>query len=197
MDMTNCAMEMGLLHYARHFGLLACVTALLAATHPMNPVQGVVASFGLYGALHACILAATLRRFESWRRKFAFVAGASALSMVGVALCLHASRWGAPMPGMVKPALLLAAASAFGAASYALLIRYCFGAGLGPKAIGSITLACVVATLGVLASRLYLVGGTLWFAGAWWFAFSGALRYQDPPRRALVKAARPAANPLR
>jgi hypothetical protein len=194
MGMMNFAM--GMLNYRRHFGLLACITALLAVTHRMSPVHGVVASFGLYGALHAGAVAATLRRFEPWRRKVAFVAGGAVLSMAAVALCLQASRLGAPMPGVAKPALLLSVASGLGAASYAGLLRYCFGAGLEPKAIVSITLACVAATLAVLASRLYLEGGSLWFAGAWWFAFSSGLTYHDPRRRARAKAARRAADHL-
>ena len=188
---------MGTLNYPRHFGLLACLTALLAVTQRASLVHGVIASFGVYGALHACTVVATLRTFETWRRKVAFVAGASALSMAGVTLCLRASRLGAPIPGIGKPALLLAAASSFGAATYAVLIRYCFGVDLKPWDIVSITLACVMASLAVLASRLYLEGGGLWFAGAWWFAFSSGLMYYDPRRRALAKAARAAANPLR
>lgn len=172
-----------MLNYARHFALLACATVLLAATQLMGGVQGGIASFGVYGAFHAGAVAATLRRFAPGWRKVAFVAVAAALSMASVTLCLHASRWVVPMPGMAKPALLLAAAGGLGAASYALLIRYCFGVDFGARSIVSITLVCVVATLAVLATRLYLHGGVLWFAVAWWFAFSLGLQYHDPRDR--------------
>jgi hypothetical protein len=80
---------------------------------------------------------------------------------------------------MAEPALLLALSSAFGAASYALLVQRYFGANLSLRALASITLGCVLATLAVLWSGIYLRGGGLWFAAFWWFAFSAGLWYHD------------------
>jgi hypothetical protein len=83
---------------------------------------------------------------------------------------------------MAGPALLLTLSSGLGAASYAFLVQRYFGADLSRYALVSIALGCVLATLAVLLSGVYLQGGGLWFAAFWWFAFSAGLWYHDRRR---------------
>jgi hypothetical protein len=169
----------GTLHYARHFVLLTGVVAVLAAANRWSHAAGAVASFGIYGALHASTVSATLRRPQPLWRKLVFVAFASALSMLSALVCFHASRFFGRLPGMAGYALLLTLASGLGAASYASLMRLYFRSHLSPRAVGSITLGCVMATLAVLLSGAYLRGGGFCFAAFWWFAFSIGLWHFD------------------
>jgi hypothetical protein len=170
---------MGILYYARHFGLLACLAAVLAATRRWSPAIGVVASFGIYGALHASMLAVTLRARQPAGRRLRFVVIATSLSMLNVALCLVASHFIGESMGMAQPALLLCSSSGLGAAAYASLIRRFFGARLTLPAIATVVLGCIVATLSVLASGSYLAGGGLWVAISWWFGVSLGLWVHD------------------
>ena len=170
---------MGILYYARHFALLACLAALLAATRRWNPAIGVVAAFGIYGALHAAALAVTLRARPPAGRRLWFVVIASSLSMLSVALGLGARRFIGGSMGMAQTALLLSLSSGIGAASYASLIRRFFGAHLAPSAIARIVLGCIAATLVVLVSGIYLKGAGLWVAVSWWFAVSLGLWVHD------------------
>ena len=170
---------MGILYYARHFCLLACVAALLAATRGWNPAIGVVATFGIYGALHASTLAITLRARPPAGRRLRFVVIAASLSMLSVALGLGANRFIGGSTGMTQTALLLSLSSGIGAATYASLIRRFFEAHLTLSAIVTVVLGCIVATLAVLVSGLYLKGGGLWVAVSWWFAMSLGLWLHD------------------
>jgi hypothetical protein len=177
---------MGILNYERHFILLTCMAAVLAATSRFSPTHGAAASFGIYGALHASALAVTLRAPQPLWRKLLFVIIGASLSMLSATVSFYASRIIGRLPGMAGPALLLALSSALGAASYALLVRRYFGANLSLRALVSTTLGCTFATLAVLWSGIYLRGGGLWFAAFWWFAFSMGLWYHDrrgAPRR--------------
>lgn len=167
---------MGMLLYARHFILLACVVAVLAMTDRSSTL-GAIASFGIYGALHSSMVAVTLSAPQPLWRKLLFVAIGSCLSMLCVALSFYASRSIGRLAGM--PALLLAVSSGLGAASYAILVQRCFAARLARRALFHITLGCVAATLAVLASGIYRRGGGLWFAAPWWFTFSAGLWYHD------------------
>jgi hypothetical protein len=175
---------MGILNYTRHFGLLACVATLLAATRRWNPAIGVVPAFGIYGALHATTLAVTLRARPPAGRRLLFVAIASSLSMLSVALGMCASRLIGGSTGMAQSALLLSMSSGIGAATYAILIRRFFAAYLAPSAIAAIVLGCIVATLVVLVSGIYLKGAGLWVAVSWWFAISLGLWVHDGRRAA-------------
>ncbi|MGA2188150.1 MAG: hypothetical protein ABSH33_06435 [Steroidobacteraceae bacterium] len=170
---------MGILYYRRHFMLLACVSAALAASGRWTPAFGAVTACGLYGALHASAVVITLRAPTPVRRKLLFVAGGALLSMLSVTVSLYASRLDATLPGMAKPALLLTLSSGGGGAGYGILIGRLLGADLKPPALWSISLGCVAATLAVLASGIYLRYGGWWFAVAWWFAFSIGLRCHD------------------
>ena len=177
---------MGILHYAPHFTLLACVAAVLAATNRWSTAPGAVAYFGVYGALHSSMVAVTLRISQPLWRKLLFVVMSSCLSMLSVTLSAYASRLIGRLPGMAGPALLLTLSSGLGAASYTVLIQHYFSADLVRYALPSITLGCILATLAVFLSGIYLRGGGLWFAAFWWFAFSTGLWYHDrrrAPRR--------------
>ena len=173
---------MGILYYTRHFSLLACLAAVLAATRGWSPAIGVVATYGIYGALHASTLAVTLRARPPAGRRMRFVVIAASLSMLSVALGLCASRFIGSM-GMAQTALLLSMSSGIGAATYATLIRRFFGAHLTLSAIVTVVLGCVVATLAVLVSGIYLKGGGLWVAISWWFAMSLGLWVHDGRRK--------------
>jgi hypothetical protein len=170
---------MGILHYVRHFILLTCMAAVLAATSRFSPTHGALASFAIYGALHSSMLAVTLRAPQPLWRKLSFVAIGAALSALSATTSFYASHLIRRLPGMAEPALLLALSSALGAASYAFLVQRYFGANLSLRARASITLGCVLATLAVLWSGIYLRGGGVWFAAFWWFAFSAGLWYHD------------------
>jgi hypothetical protein len=173
---------MGILYYTRHFSLLACLAAVLAATRGWSPAIGVVATYGIYGALHASTLAVTLRARPPAGRRMRFVVIASSLSMLSVALGLLASRYVGGSMGMAQTALLLSMSSGIGAATYATLIRRFFGAHLTLSTIVTVVLGCIAATLAVLASGLYLKGGGLWVAISWWFAMSLGLWFHDGRR---------------
>jgi hypothetical protein len=173
---------MGILYYTRHFSLLACLAAVLAATRGWSPAIGVVATFGIYGALHASTLAVTLRARPPAGRRLRFVVIAASLSMLSVALGVCASRFIGGSMGLPQTALPLCLSSGMGAATYASLIRRFFGAQLAPAAIVTVALGCIAATLAVLVSGIYLQGGGLWVAVSWWFAMSLGLWVHDGRR---------------
>jgi hypothetical protein len=170
---------MGIMYYARHFCLLACLAAVLAATRGWSPAIGVVAIFGVYGALHASTLAITLRARPPAGRRLRFVVIAASLSMLSVALGMCASRFIGGSMRMIQTALLLSLSSGIGAATYASLIRRFFGAHLTLAAIVTVVLGCIAATMAVVVSGLYLKGGGLWVAVSWWFAMSLGLWFYD------------------
>jgi hypothetical protein len=170
---------MGILYYARHFALLVCLAAVLAATHRWNPAIGVVATLGIYGALHASTLVVTLRARPRPGRRLRFIAIASSLSMLSAALGVCASHFVGGSMGIARTASLLSLSSGIGAATYAGLIRRFFAAHLTLSAIVTIVLGCVVATLAVLVSGIYLKGGALTVAVSWWFAMSLGLWVHD------------------
>jgi hypothetical protein len=169
----------GLLHYGWHFGLLAAVAAVLATTSPWRPMLGMVGWFGIYGALHSSMVAVTWRGRLSPMRRLLFIGMATALSMLSGLAALYASRrgwwWGA---GPVVPLVLC---SSLGAATYGALLRW-FGAQLPLRALATLPLGCVLATLAVLGSGVYRYGGTGCFAAAWWFAWSLGLWFEDERR---------------
>ena len=168
----------GILHYARHFSLLAGMTALVAATSRWISAMGLVPSFGLYGALHASLLIITLRASQLGWRKLLFVAIGASLSMLVANLGIAGSHFIGKLPGISAPGLL-AVSSGAGAASYAVVIRRFFGAALPPRALIRIALGCAVASLAVLASGIHHIGGAFCFAAAWWFAMSLGLWAHD------------------
>src|SRR5712672_2505042 len=92
---------------------------------------------------------------------------------------LLACRFVGGSTGMAQTALLLSMSSGIGAAAYATLIRRFFGAHLTLSAIVTVVLGCIVATLAVLVSGIYLKAGGLWVAVSWWFAMSLGLWVHD------------------
>lgn len=169
---------MGILYYARHFGLLAGVALVLAATRRWDPAIGVVATLGIFGALHASTLAVTLRVRPRAGRKLRFILIAASLSMLSAALGVCAGRFAGGPTGLARTALLVSLSAGIGAATYASLIRLFFAARLTFCAIATIVLGCIVATLAVLVSGIYRQGG-LWVAVSWWFAMSLGLWFYD------------------
>lgn len=167
----------GSLHFARHFSLLGCMVAVLGLTNAWRPAFGAIAWFGAYGALHSMAVALTWRRHETWWRLPLFVGIAVSLSMVSAALSLYATRHNAWLSAL-GPALPLALSSGGGAAGYAVLFRW-LGAPLPRSAYVFLPAACIVGTWVVLATGAYRYGGGLWFASAWWAAFSTVLYFLD------------------
>lgn len=168
------------LDFARHFSLLVCIVAVLAITSSWRPAWGAVAWFGIYSALHSAAVALTWRRQEPWWRWPLFVGIAVSLSMMSAALSLYATRHSAGL-AVMGPALPLALASGVGAVGYAVLFRW-LGARLRLGSYLLLPVACILATLAVLASGAYRHGGSLWFAAAWWLAFSAVLWFSDGRR---------------
>jgi hypothetical protein len=170
----------GLLHYGRHFVLVAAVAAVLAATGSWRPALGVVGWFGVYGALHSSMIVLTWRGRSASMRRVVFICVATGLSMLSGLAGLYARRlgwsWG------TGPAVPLGICSSLGAATYVALL---FGmrAPLRLRSFVTLPLGCVLATLAVLGSGVYRFGGTWWFAVAWWYAFSLGLWLEDRQRR--------------
>lgn len=181
MEINEKCAEKGALRYARHFLLLACIAAVLAASSPWRPPLGAVASFGLYGVLHSSTVVLSLRVPQPLWQKLLFIAIAACLSMSSVMVGLYGGHFIGTLPGMVGPIILLALASGLGAASYAVLVRRFWIADLPLRGLLWITLGCVLATLVVLMAGMLLntVGG-LGFAVAWWLAFSAGLWALSP-----------------
>jgi hypothetical protein len=174
-----------LLHYARHFGLLACMAAATAAASRFSSTIGGVASFGIYGALQSSTLALTLRAPQPrWRRSL-FVAIGALLSMAVVTLGLAAGRLLVRIPGAAGTGVLLALSAGIGAACHAIVVQRLFAARLVPPAVASMALGCAVTSLAVLDTGLYRAGAGLgiaaswWFAVTWWFTFSLGLWLHD------------------
>jgi len=168
------------LDFARHFSLLGCMVAVLSITSAWRPAFGAVAGFGVYGALHSAAVALTWRRHEPGWRWPLFVGIAVSLSMMSGALSLYATRHSAGLASL-GPALPLALASGVGAVGYALLFRW-LGARWRLSAYVLFPVACILATSAVLATGAYRHGGSLWFAAAWWLAFSAVLWFSDGRR---------------
>jgi hypothetical protein len=160
----------GILHYARHFGLLACMAVATAAASRYGSTIGSVASFGIYGALQSATIALTVRAPQPRWRRASFVAIGALLSMSVVTLALAAGRLVVRLPGSAGTAALLAVAAGIGAACHALVVRRLFAARLMPPAVASMALGCAVTSLAVLETGLYRTGGGVWMAASWWFA---------------------------
>jgi hypothetical protein len=169
-----------LLNYPWHFALLALMAALLAITIPLRPAPGVGLGVAVYGALHAAALVATLKdRRPGWRQA-AFVVGAAILCVLAARLGIYGLRFVRALPNVEGPLLMLALAAGAGALAYGILIRSVLNFSFPPLLMLLTSSGCVVATLAAFVTgRSYPGLGGLWLAVAWWFAFSGGLRYAE------------------
>jgi hypothetical protein len=169
------------LFYGRHFSLLLCAIALLAAGLWRQP-HALTTAFAS-GALHSSMVAATLRTPALLGRKLLFVALAAALSMLSAMLTLYGNRYVGGFPGMLGLRLLVTLSAGLGAVSYAVLVRHFWVADLTSLSMVSIPLGCMLATFGVLQSGAFLsYSGGLGLVACWWLAFSAGLWYHDRPR---------------
>ena len=183
-DEVELAAERDRFRYPLHFGVLTGLTVWVTAVTRWLPVHGPVARFGLYGALYSCSLAVAVRGTVPLRHRLEFIAGGALLSAVNVIAGIQASRMLSGLPGTIGPSLILASCAGLGAAGYAVLVRTVWHAALPPRALVSMALGCMLASLGILALHLTLRADGLWVAVSWWFAFSIGLWYHDGLRRA-------------
>jgi hypothetical protein len=166
------------LHYARHFGLLTGAIALLAATGRAR-FGGAVASVGIYGALHACLMVLSLRAAQRPLKRVLFILGAAVLAMSSVGLTLAAARLAVVLPRLGNPLLLLTVMSAVGASSYSCLTKGFWMPGLPTRAIACLPVVCTAATLAAFNLPAHTAAGRLWLVAPWWLAFSAGLWYYD------------------
>jgi hypothetical protein len=170
-------------HYARHFTLLACIAALLIVTSRWRASPGAAYSFAIYGALHASVLAASLRDRQPLVRQILFVAIAALVCMLTARLGLFGMRFAGKLPSFAGPVLLLAAVSGVGALGYGLLIRLFWIRDLSLHVFGITAIFCILAECAALiVGNHYQVLGGLWLAIPWWFAFSAGLCYYEHRR---------------
>jgi hypothetical protein len=170
--------------------LLAVVTVALGMTARWRQGLGVVATFGLYGALHATLIVAALREPQTPWRKVCFILMAAGLAMLCVVIGLFLGHRLQSVPAFGTPAVLLTLSSGLGAASYGVLIRRFWMGDLSVRSQVCITLCCGSAMPAALPPGAYLhILGTWWFAMVWWWSFSIALWCQNGRpdiRRALA-----------
>lgn len=170
------------LAYARHFGLLTVGIVVVAGTGSWRPAMGLMASYGVYGALHATLLAVSVREAGSRWHRPCFVAAGALLCMLNVALTLRLALMLNGV-GSMGGALLLAAAAGGGAAAYTVLFGRFFAIHVAPRTVMSIALGCSAATLAVFVSPWRASAGGFAVAAAWWIALSTGLWWHDAVRR--------------
>ena len=171
------------LHYARHFTLLVCIAVLLIATSRWRASPGAAYSFAIYGALHASLLAASLRVRQPLGRQILFVASAALVCMLIARLGLYGMRFAGKLPGFAGPLLLLGVVSGLGALGYGMLIRQFWIRDLSLDAFGITAFFCILAECAALiVGNYWEVLGGLWLAIPWWLAFSAGLYFYEQRR---------------
>ena len=172
---------MGHFYYARHFGVLGAATVVLFLLRFWDLISdSLVVSFAISGALHACALVLALRSPQSLLRKFCFIALAAALSVFTMYVGIAGLVLFAAVPGNQRLYAVLALCSLSGAITYGSLIRMFWVRNLSARLVLAVALLCVAATsLGFFAKTHADFLGGWWLAAAWWFAFSGALKFFD------------------
>ena len=167
-------------HYARHFTLLVSIAALLIVTSRWRATPGPIHAFAIYGALHASLLAASLRDRQALGRQLLFVAIAALVCMLTARLGLYGMRFAGRLPSVSGPLLLIGVVSGVGALGYAILIRRFWIRDLSLYAFGITATFCILAACAALiVGNHYQVLGGLWLAIPWWFAFSAGLCYYE------------------
>jgi hypothetical protein len=176
-------MNGGSFRYPRHFFVLICLTAVLAAANRWLPVHGLLARFGMYGALYSFSLAVAVRAAAPAWRRLEFIALGALLSLSNAIIGIEASHIQSVLQGAFGPSLIVASCAALGAAAYTVLVRKVWKVALSPMALMSTTLCCTLAVLGMLAMHLAMRADGVWLAASWWFAFSLGLWYHDGLKR--------------
>jgi hypothetical protein len=181
---------MGHFHYSRQFAVLGIATLLaflLAHWDLLN--DSLIVSFAINGALHAIALVLTLRVPRTAPRKLAFIALASALSVLTMYIGITGLVIFAVLPGNERLYAVLGLCAVSGAITYGSLSRLFWLERFPSKLILGIAIVCLLATWLAFFIRLNadFLGGW-WLAAAWWFAFSGGLWFFDTHPDALSRS---------
>jgi hypothetical protein len=177
----------GHFNYARHFSLLGVAAVLLfLLSHWDLLSDSLLASFAIYGALHALSLSLALRAPQKNLRKFAFVAVATALSVFTMYVGIIGLVLFAVVPGNERLYMVLGLCSLSGAITYGSLVRIFWIRKFSPRLILGVALLCLLATsLAFFAKAYFAALGGWWLTAVWWFAFSGGLWFFDARPDAL------------
>lgn len=178
---TNSS-PVGHLHYARHFGVLATATVVMLLLGHWDPFRNsLVVTFAINGAAHACAIVVSLRiPAASLARKAAFLAIATALSILTLYVGIIGLGLFAMLPANERLYVVLALCALSGAVSYGSLIRMFWIRTLVSRIILAVAVVCGLATsLAFFARAHWEFLGAWWLAAAWWFAFSAGLWYFD------------------
>ena len=174
-------------YYARHFGVLGAATVTLLLLEFWEVFSdSLIVSFAISGALHACALAFTLRSPQHLSRKSCFIALAAVLSAFTMYVGIMGLALFAAVPGNERLYAVLGLCSLVGAITYGSLIRLFWVRSFSSRQILAMALLCVLASFVGFFAKTYtdFLGGW-WLVAAWWFAFSGALRFFDIHPNAL------------
>lgn len=181
--------------YARHFRLLACCSALVAAMSLLRLPSNIFASFALYGALHASALIFALRVPQPLGRRSLFIVMAAALSAMTPRVGLFTGQVFGAVPGNMAFYAALGLSAGMGAVAYGILIRWLGIYRLDLSGLAVISMGCVLSTClayVTMAHGRWL--GPWWLAVLWWHAFSGGLWYLDSCGRGRTDASPKAAD---
>jgi hypothetical protein len=180
---------MGHFYYARHFGVLGVATLLIFLLSHWDLLNdSLVLSFAINGTLHAIALVLTLRAPQPPARKLAFIALAAGFSVFTMYIGIAGLVLFAVLPGTERLYVVLGLCSVTGAITYGSLTRLFWMGKFSSRLILAMAFLCLLATCLAFFIRSYLdfLGGW-WLAAAWWFAFSGALRFFDTHPDALSR----------
>ena len=167
--------------YGRHFVLLAAAAVVLLLFNHWDLFgEPFLPTFALSGALHAAALSMALRTADTLVRKCLFIAIAALLSILTLYIGILSLQLFAILPATERLYLVLGICSVAGAITYGALIRLFWVKKLTSRSILAIAVFCVPATYLAFLARSHFEFLNAWvLAAAWWFAFSGGLRYAD------------------
>ena len=178
---------MGHFNYARHFSLLAAATVVLFLLQYWDLLHdSLLATFAVYGALHALSLSLALRAPQKNLRKLAFIAVAAALSVFTMYVGIIGLELFAVVPGNERIYMVLGLCSLSGAVTYGSLVRIFWIRKFSPRLILGLALLCLLATSLAFFAKAYSAAlGGWWLTAVWWFAFSAGLWFFDTHPDAL------------
>jgi hypothetical protein len=167
--------------YGRHFGMLAVAALVLFLFNRWDPFgEPFLPTFALSGALHAVALSMTLRTATTPVRKGLFIGIAALLSILTLYIGIVSLQLFAILPATERLYLVLGICSVAGAITYGALIRLFWMKKLTSRSILAIAVACAPATYLAFLARTHFEFLNAWVLPvAWWFAFSGGIRYAD------------------